>query len=360
MPENLDKEQAAESGGEKKDALTPEMKENAEKMAAATKKDAEASEKLDKILSRVDALCNRMDAIEERAKKDAEEPEKKAEPAAADAEIPAEIAGLPEETAADKAKKDAAVKAWRDDRAKKDAEAMGGEESAEDPERKDLDGYMEGGVFHPIRGTKGYKRTLGGDPRKRSHRHDANEETGEDLEQAGRKKIKQGLETEEKGEQVEHRPDAENIALKKRLDAIEEGLKKDDDDEDKRLSAQAKADSAYAALGSAAPRALRGEPLMSYRRRLAHGLQSHSKAWKDIDLKILPTDAFNVAEAQIFADSIEDSKHPSDLGDGQLREIVRADSTGRRITEFVGEPRAWMAQFGCNRRVVTGISNGSR
>lgn len=43
----------------------------------------------------------------------------------------------------------------------------------EDPaaqETRDLEGYMEGGVFHSIRGSKGYKRSYAGEPRRRRRR----------------------------------------------------------------------------------------------------------------------------------------------------------------------------------------------
>ncbi len=40
---------------------------------------------------------------------------------------------------------------------------------------------------------------------------------------------------------------------------------------------------------------------------------------------------------------------------GTLREIKARDTTGREISTFVGEPRAWMAGFSGSRRQLVGI-----
>lgn len=154
------------------------------------------------------------------------------------------------------------------------------------------------------------------------------------------------------------RMDAEIAELRKRVDAQAAGPS--EEDAAALADAQAMADSFYAQHASAAPRALRGENLLAYRRRLATGLKAHSKAWSGVDLSTLPPDALAIAERQIFADSAQAARNPVDLPAGQLRPIVTRDVTGRQITTFVGTPEAWMGQFTTARRAVTGISNGSR
>lgn len=123
---------------------------------------------------------------------------------------------------------------------------------------------------------------------------------------------------------------------------------------------QVRADAVYAAHGASASRPVAGETVVAYRRRLAQGLQKHSAAWRDIDLSSLPAPALDLAAATIYADAAAAARNPVDVPEGTLREIVSVDSTGRRITTFVGEPRTWMSQFTANRRRVSGISNGSR
>lgn len=100
--------------------------------------------------------------------------------------------------------------------------------------------------------------------------------------------------------------------------------------------AQAKADHASMAHGKRAPRALDGETLHSYRLRLLSEHKRFSNAWKDVALGGLPQDTLGIAEAAIYADSLEASMRGDGVPEGQLREIVNIDATGRRISTFVG------------------------
>jgi hypothetical protein len=154
----------------------------------------------------------------------------------------------------------------------------------------------------------------------------------------------------------------DSAETKKRLDELERTVPKELNDADyaAMADAQAGADKVYHALGDAAPRPLRGENLLAYRRRLATGLKAHSDNWKDVDLSALPKAALDIAERQIRADAMNAAMNPRAVAEGQLRELVNVDSTGRRITSFVGQPSAWMSQFTSTRRRVAGIRNGSR
>jgi 8-oxo-dGTP pyrophosphatase MutT (NUDIX family) len=165
--------------------------------------------------------------------------------------------------------------------------------------------------------------------------------------------------------------DAEE-AEKKRADAIEEVRKSvadvaaklprqmTDADYAAMADSQVKADRVYAMHGGKAPRALDGETLIAYRRRLANGLKEHSKAWKDIDLKVISDDAaFGNIETTIYADAEQAGLHPVSDDADFLREIVHEDVTGRKISEFVGRPSAWMNQFAAPKRRLVGIKNGS-
>ena len=122
---------------------------------------------------------------------------------------------------------------------------------------------------------------------------------------------------------------------------------------------QARADTVYAAFGDSAPRPLQGETTIAYRRRLAKGMQAHSSAWKDVDLSGLPENVISVAENAIYADAMSAARNPAGLEADQLRELKSRDVTGRVVSTFVGEPRAWMSSFTANRRRLAGIRNGS-
>lgn len=123
---------------------------------------------------------------------------------------------------------------------------------------------------------------------------------------------------------------------------------------------QARADTVYAAFGDSAPRPLQGESTLGYRKRLAKGVQAHSAAWKDVDLSALPENVISVAEGAIYADAMTAARNPAGLEADTLRELKARDVTGRVVSTFVGEPRAWMSSFTANRRRLSGISNGSR
>jgi 8-oxo-dGTP pyrophosphatase MutT (NUDIX family) len=123
---------------------------------------------------------------------------------------------------------------------------------------------------------------------------------------------------------------------------------------------QVKADRIYTMHGKRAPRSLDGETLIAYRRRLANELKEHSPAWKSIDLKVIADDAaFANVETTIYADAEQAGLHPVSDDADFLREIVREDVTGRRISEFVGKPSAWMSQFAAPKRRLIGIKNGT-
>ena len=109
--------------------------------------------------------------------------------------------------------------------------------------------------------------------------------------------------------------------------------------------AQAKADSIYGAFGKQAPRALNGEDILAYKKRLAAPMKQHSSAWKDVDLAGLEASVFAIAEAAIYADSMEAAIHPSVAPEAGLRAVTRDTGTGHKVTTFYGRPGAWMDDF---------------
>lgn len=109
--------------------------------------------------------------------------------------------------------------------------------------------------------------------------------------------------------------------------------------------AQAKADAVYSAFGKQAPRALNGEDLFAYRKRLAAGVKSHSDQWKGIDISKIDAAVFEIAEPKIYADAFEAASHPSASPEGGLRAVTRDTGTGHRVTTFYGKPSDWMDDF---------------
>lgn len=123
---------------------------------------------------------------------------------------------------------------------------------------------------------------------------------------------------------------------------------------------QARADSVFVAHGQRAPRPLDGEPLGAYRRRMAKALKAHSVKWKDVAVEAIADDAtFANIETEILADAAAAARNPANVPADTLRAVQSVDRTGRTITDFFGQPRAWMSQFSAVPRRVQRISNGS-
>ncbi|HHE5073329.1 TPA: NUDIX domain-containing protein [Citrobacter freundii] len=129
-----------------------------------------------------------------------------------------------------------------------------------------------------------------------------------------------------------------------------------DEERNEVADAQVKADSVFSCFGKRAPVPLSGEKPLSYRRRLMIQLQEHSPDFKSVDLSSIADSALlNVAEKQIYADAQKSAS--LSVGPGMLREIKRADATGRQISTFEGDPAATWAPFQSGKRHVTSFNN---
>lgn len=123
--------------------------------------------------------------------------------------------------------------------------------------------------------------------------------------------------------------------------------------------AQVKADSVFSAFGKRAPMPLSGEKPLAYRRRMMVQLQEHSPDFKAVDLSAINDPALlGFAEKQIFADA--QASASTSVGPGALREIKRADATGRLISTFEGDPAVTWAPFQLGKRQVIGIDNQAK
>lgn len=163
-------------------------------------------------------------------------------------------------------------------------------------------------------------------------------------------KAKKDAEEKAAAEEKE-KQDAEDRKDRARMDADIKALSAkmpkqvSDSDYMEMADAQGKADSVFSAHGQRAPRPLDGETPGAYRTRLATALKSHSKKWKNVDLTKLEGEVLTLAEEHIYADAMQAAFDPTGLPEGTLRAVHEYDDTGRKITRFVGEPIVWMAQF---------------
>ena len=129
-----------------------------------------------------------------------------------------------------------------------------------------------------------------------------------------------------------------------------------DEERNEVADAQVKADSVFSCFGKRAPVPLSGEKPLAYRRRLMIQLQEHSPDFKTVDLSSIADSALlSVAEKTIYADAQKSAS--LSVGPGMLREIKRADATGRQISTFEGDPEVAWAPFKSGKRQVLAFNN---
>jgi hypothetical protein len=108
---------------------------------------------------------------------------------------------------------------------------------------------------------------------------------------------------------------------------------------------QATAHATLSPFKRAAPPPLQGEQLDQYERRLTYEVQKVAPNFKDINLYDAKGDAFKLLKKQVYADARQEAHHPTQIPDGELREVVNYDQAGRPSYTFHGSPSAWMKNF---------------
>jgi hypothetical protein len=156
-----------------------------------------------------------------------------------------------------------------------------------------------------------------------------------------------------KDSEIEEKGDPKEMSVDSRADSIEHS--------NALAQCQVMADRADSAWSRTAPAPWTGEGVDGYLRRLTRSHKSHSENWKDVDLGELRGQALKNAASQIFADSIEASCNPVQIGAGRLHEVKRRDpDSGHMIKEYFGDPQAWMSQFTGQKRIARFNFGGRR
>ncbi len=111
-------------------------------------------------------------------------------------------------------------------------------------------------------------------------------------------------------------------------------------------AARSRADGVYAMHARTVPETLPGETPRSYRARLADGLKDFCQPLRRTNLDSLPSTALGVAEDRIYQDALAAAREPGTIPAGTLRSRTYKDSvTGHNITEYFGDPAAWLTPF---------------
>ena len=114
--------------------------------------------------------------------------------------------------------------------------------------------------------------------------------------------------------------------------------------DERKLAVQAEVDPVYQLHGRRAPAPEPGERFDRYDERLITPLQKHSEAFSTLDYGSLPGSARRPIREQILQDARHAADNPK-VPEGELREVRRADSSGRIISTFHGSPGAWLGEF---------------
>lgn len=175
---------------------------------------------------------------------------------------------------------------------------------------------------------------------------------GKEAEEAKAKKDSDEKEAKEKADAEEkEKADAEMAKIRADMEEIKGRVPEELSDEDRNQIAdtQCKADSVFASFGERAPMAVAGEKPLAYRRRILTKLQQHSTDYKAVDLSsISDSQMLSIAEKQIYADAQHSASSSMEPGSG-LREVVRQDATGRKISTFIGDAENCWAPFKARR-----------
>ncbi|EMG9487712.1 MULTISPECIES: NUDIX domain-containing protein [Serratia] len=182
---------------------------------------------------------------------------------------------------------------------------------------------------------------------------EADEKAKADAAEAEEKAKADAAEAEEKA-----KADSELARIRADMEELKNRVPQEVSDEERNEIAdtQCKADSVFASFGERAPQPMAGERAMPYRRRIMTRLQKYSTDYKEVDLHaIADSQLLTIAEKKIYADAQASAASSLEPGAG-LREVVRTDATGRRISNFIGDPSACWAPFQAVSRKLAGIN----
>ncbi|MDR8054220.1 hypothetical protein [Burkholderia cenocepacia] len=148
-------------------------------------------------------------------------------------------------------------------------------------------------------------------------------------------------------EAEEHGQNAEIEELKAKIAALEAATAPaaaiSDEEQAAIADAQAHADSVYQMHGQRAPRPMERETLLTYRKRLARGLQKFSDAHKDVSLSAINDAQYlDFVEKQIFADAAAKAQAGVTMKRG-LQRIEKRTAHGQTYFEYTGDIGSWMA-----------------
>lgn len=130
----------------------------------------------------------------------------------------------------------------------------------------------------------------------------------------------------------------------------------DPTDQDEKINVGADYSEIFRAHGRPLPQPMEIENPQAYRRRLAETVQKDlAPNCRDFNIRHSTGTAFDVLERQVRSDALREAHHPTNVPDGQLKEVVKYDASGRPFYTYFGKPSVWLSQFSPPLKRLVGI-----
>jgi hypothetical protein len=104
-----------------------------------------------------------------------------------------------------------------------------------------------------------------------------------------------------------------------------------------------------------APQPFPEETHDEYRRRALPILQNYAPGMQEVKVHDMRGSAFDMIEKQTFEAARREARSPTNIPEGELREVKRYDQAGRVFSEFFGKPSVWMDTFSATKKRLVGI-----
>jgi hypothetical protein len=118
---------------------------------------------------------------------------------------------------------------------------------------------------------------------------------------------------------------------------------------------RAKYDEALQPFNRNAPRPFPEETHEEYRRRALPILQNYAPGMQEVKVHDMRGSAFDMIERQSFEAAHREARSPTNIPEGELKEVRRYDQAGRPFYEFYGKPSTWMDTFSATKKKLVGI-----
>jgi hypothetical protein len=126
--------------------------------------------------------------------------------------------------------------------------------------------------------------------------------------------------------------------------------------EQKLFNAQERADAVIRQFDPrGAPAPLNGENEILHRKRMAHKIQQYAPKTHGVNVYEASNTAFDHIENEIYEGAAREARFPTQIADGELKQVTRMDASGRPYYEFYGSPSAWMREFTRPKKKLIGI-----